>query len=1110
MMYLVYSQYRVQEKLQKSFLELNLQESEKKSLAIGYFLSERVYDLSTLAGSRELSLYYENKALGMSLEYGLGATINAAQEMLNRFRGKRMIDGHPIFERLIFAETSGNILFESSEGEVFDGYHPRPPLSRVQHANHAEFSWEKIGNNEYLIISFPFLFKGRLTGRVTGWIPVELICGHFIETAGTGNPEFSFLAFRKRYLFGKHDVSALLPPGSLPDPEVLRPGAIRTISVPSRGPSPNRILAFTTPVSNTPLALVSFRHAGSEESGKPPRRLFYVLVGIGLALLAGGIAFNRVSMRSAVLEARLDETRLREKIVEEKNNSLRKLLTALEQSSSSVVITDVNGTIEYVNPHFCRVTGYTAQEAVGENSRFLKSGKEPLEKYRDMWETVLSGKSWSGEFLNRKKNGELYWEQANIAPVIDEHGVISSLIAIKEDSTERKLAEQELRRAKDAAEAASRAKSDFLANMSHEIRTPLNGVIGMTELCLSTNLGEEQRLYLTSVRESAANLLDIINDILDFSKIESGKTDVDSSAFLLRTALGQALRPLAARAAKKGIALLFNPSPETPDALVGDPGKLKQVIVNLVGNAVKFTERGQILVSVSTAAEDRDGCILLFTVQDTGIGIPLERREIIFEPFEQGDISTSKSYGGTGLGLAISKKLVELMGGSIKVSSEEGTGSTFTFTARFAINRTPEPLHHAVSLNGRKALIVDDTVINRRVISDFLEQWGVVAYQAENTAQAHEFLRESLKDSNHLDFLLVDVQMPGCDGWQFVREIRNNRVFDSIRCILMPSLGLMGDSWKCRQMGIDGYLPKPIVYSELHELLCTLLSGESRKEPGKLPVTRHTVMENRNRLSILVAEDVPVNQELIRAILVRYGHVITVVDTGVKVVEAWHNGAGKYDLILMDVQMPLMDGLQAARRIREMEKPEGTHIPIVAMTAYAMKGDRDRCLEAGMDEYISKPFRVEEIGALLEGYVVKEVAASVPLESGPSEIKCASADIDENSSLIFNRPALLARIGGNEDMVNKVVSMFVSLVEETLPILERTINDGDGERARITLHSLKGAAANIGAERMHDLVTALYVSAKRGDAGCLADSMSNLRKEHEKFKGTACVMAGGF
>lgn len=968
MMYLVYSQYRVQEKLHNSFLQRNLQESEKKALSVGYFLSERVYDLSTIAENRLLSLYYENRALGMSLEYGLGASINGARDMLARFRRSRVIDGKPIFSRIIYAEASGKVLFESRDPGIFPKLQNSVPQNLARRTKEAEFYSERVNEDDYLVISYPFLFKDRYVGRLSGWIPVRLLCRHFIETVGDSDAWRSILVLKNHYLFCKNKTTPYLTAESLPDAETIRPGVMHTISLPSSGNVPLRIQVFATRVANSPMSLISFHHVDSHGAGKPPHALFFILGGIGLALLVGGIAFYRASMRSAVLEARLEETRLREKIVEEKNRSLRKLLTALEQSCYSVMITDVNGIIEYVNPHFSRVTGYSLDEVLGKNPRFLKSGHEPREKYREMWETVLAGKNWFGEFLNRKKNGELFWEHENIAPVFDEEGAISSLIAIKEDTTERKRAEQELRTAKEAAEAASRAKSAFLANVSHEIRTPLNGVMGMTELCLATRLDEKQRFYLATVRSSAQNLLDIINDILDFSKIEAGKAELDQSAFLLRTLVGQTLRPLAAKAAEKGIDILFAPTAETPDALIGDPGKLKQVLVNLVGNAIKFTEKGRIIVGVSVENADAKGCLLTFTVQDSGIGISPECREKIFDSFEQGDVSTTKMYEGTGLGLAISKKLVELMDGFITVKSELGVGSTFIFTARF-VPGDPSVLPGVPEvLGGRRALVLDPTNISRRVLCDYLGQMGVLVCQAENAAQAHEILRQIAKDSSRLDFLLVDEQIPDADALTFINEIRGNPDFISLYCILMPAVSSLNATGENPEKRVDGYLPKPVFDTELRELLCAIVSDDSPDKIEEAPVIRDSVPEKKGRLSILVAEDVPVNQELMETILDSYGHKATLVDTGEKAVEFWWNAEDTFDLILMDVQMPEMDGLAATRMIRELEKERCTHVPIVAMTAYAMQSDRDMCLSAGMDGYISKPFRLDEIGELLERY----------------------------------------------------------------------------------------------------------------------------------------------
>lgn len=1104
MMYLVYAQYQTQEKLQKSFLQRNLQESEKKALALGYFLSERRYDLSNLAEAHDFTMYYENKALGMSVEYGLGASINSAQEMLSRFREKRQLDGQPIFLRLVYAEFTGKILFESRDKKVFP--RSKQPVSRnlFRESNHVEFSCEKIGRSDYLIMSFPFMFKERYQGRISGWIPVERIRRHFVENREKDDSWRSVITFGNRYLVEKSEESSLprLPLLSNAGRHTAKGSHSFTGSVPAA--TQNGVQAFIVSIPNSPLSLVSFLRRNYEGTART-RGLFYILTGISLALLAGGIAFYRVSMRSAVLETRLEETRLREKIVEEKNSNLRKLRAALEQSSCSVVITDTNGSIEYVNAHFSRITGYSAEEAIGQNPRFLKSGEESSEKYQDLWETVLQGNIWSGEFINRKKNGDLYWEQSNIAPVLDEFGAITCLIAIKDDITERKKSEIELCTAKDAAESANRAKSAFLANMSHEIRTPMNGIIGMTDLCLSTDLDEQQRAYLGAVRISAENLLAIINDILDFSKIEADKIAFDTSPFRLRTIVGQALQTLAPRATEKNLKILFDPATDTPDTLIGDPGRLKQVLVNLVGNAVKFSENGNVLVSVSAVAEHSNQCILSFSVKDSGIGIPLDYQGSIFDPFEQGDLSTTKLYGGTGLGLTISRKLVELMDGTFQVVSEEGKGSSFTFTARFILDKSPtqEPTE---GLQNKKALIVDDSAINRRILADFLAQWGIASSQAENFTEALGYLQQSHQNCQLPDVILVDAHLPGGDGWQLLHNIRGNAEFNPVRCILMHNLGERGDVMKCTELRIDGYLPKPIVHGELHETLSTLLSGASGAKHPQPAISSHKDdLHMRKRLSILIAEDVIINQEVLQAILDDCGHTLTIVDNGAEAVTHWENNRTDLDLILMDVQMPRMDGLEATRKIREQEMTLGSHIPIVAMTAYAMKDDREKCLEAGMDTYLSKPFRPAELLSLLDRYSTPGKSATNSATTGSTSVHGRNTE----TAVVFNYPELLARIGEREDMVAPLVNSFVSLTDKTVPELEKTLAARDLELLRKLIHTLTGTAANIGADRMKNILTEIAADTQTGNAEFLKSRLGILQKEFEQFKSAAVAYTDG-
>ena len=515
-----------------------------------------------------------------------------------------------------------------------------------------------------------------------------------------------------------------------------------------------------------------------------------------------------------------------QQLLDEKNSRIRKLTVAVEQSANSIVIASPQGDIEYVNPYFCALTGYTADEAIGQNPRILNAEPGSSDKYRVLWETVLGGGRWTGEFLNRKKNGELFWEQATISPVLDEQGAITSLIAVKVDITALKYAEAEMRQAKELAEAASLAKSDFLANMSHEIRTPMNGVMGMTDLLLQGALTpEKEKLYLHAIKDSADSLMLIINDILDFSKIEAGKFTLEKIPFSLRDTVERCMSGLMVRAEEKGLTIVHRVDTEVPTCLIGDPGRLRQVLTNLVGNALKFCQQGDIAVDVELVSIEGDEVLVHVCVRDTGIGIAEEACQRIFNQFEQADSSTTRKFGGTGLGLAISKKLVELMDGKIWVESKLGVGSCFHFTACYALGNEEQlkDKETASALSQpRQApldiLVADDVEINRALVQAILEPYGHRITFAENGLKALEAY-----ESNLFDIVLMDIQMPEMDGLQATQAIREyERTIcrsNPVPIVAMTAFAGNEDRQICLDAGMDDYLAKPIKPAQLLNLL---------------------------------------------------------------------------------------------------------------------------------------------------------------------------------------------------------------------------------------------------------------------------------------------------
>jgi PAS domain S-box-containing protein len=689
------------------------------------------------------------------------------------------------------------------------------------------------------------------------------------------------------------------------------------------------------------------------------------------------------------------------------------------------------------------------------------------ERVREALRAYFAGETpeYRVEFRARHRDGSWRWILSRGIAVRDASGKPVRFAGTRIDITDLKRIEEELRQAKEAAEAASRAKSEFLANVSHEIRTPMNAILGMIELALDTRLSEQQRNYLTIVESSAVALLNVINDLLDFAKIEAGKLEVDRADFSLRGVLNETLRALALRAHKKGLELACSVDPEAADDLIGDAGRLRQVLLNLVGNAVKFTDEGEVVVTVRArsvsegqvslayASGSDPYCDLQFEVRDTGIGIPREKQQTIFQAFEQADNSTTRRFGGTGLGLAIASRLVGLMDGGLTVESEPGRGSTFRFTARFGLQPpSTAPRPPLAEMQGRRVLIVDDNATNRLILADWLRGWGTEATAVGDGLTALNALWQAVAVGRPYALALLDGRMPGVDGLTLAGEIARSPQLAGCRVVLLTSEDRPEGLTSQRELGIAAVLRKPIRQEELVETMARALS---RSQPDQTEAEAAPSGKQDEApadglasppLRILVAEDNELNQQVVRHLLARQGHAVEIARDGREALEALERDG--FDLLLLDVHMPELDGFRVIEALRRREQGGGRRLPVVALTARSMKGDRERCLEAGMDDYLAKPIRRKELFAAIERVLAGRPAAEPrpPAEASPADG-------------LLDAAALLTACDADPSLLGQMIRVFRSDAPRHLARLDAAVHRGDAAELREAAHKLVGLAS---------------------------------------------------
>ena len=788
-------------------------------------------------------------------------------------------------------------------------------------------------------------------------------------------------------------------------------------------------------------------------------------------------AFNNMANNIESLIASLGKSEAKNKL----------LATIVEQSSEAIWTKDLAGVITSWNSGAAAMFGYPPAEAIG---RALNVGESTPEEEQARRQRLLAGEKFSYDAKAMTRSRTAIDIQVAIAPLLDDTNQCIGSIAVARDVTQHKRSEEALRLAREAAEAASHAKSSFLARMSHEIRTPMNGVLGMTELLLETGLSSTQRKYAETVQRSGQNLLGIINDLLDFSKIEAGKLELENVDMDLRRTIEDVVDLLAERAHAKGLELACSIPADLVTDVRGDPLRLGQILTNLVGNAIKFTEQGSVVIRVASTEQTAKTLTMRFDVSDTGVGISLEAQSRIFDEFSQADGSTTRKHGGSGLGLAISKQLVEMMGGTIQVESAPGAGSTFSFSASFEKQEDARAAPMGM-LTGVRALIVESTAINRGILHSQMSNWGMTNRVALTPEQAMDLLVQAGARGAPYDIAIIDLGLPGMDALELARSIRARADIAKVRLVMLTRRQV--DIRNARDAGYDACLSKPVRQTVLYECLVNVMAGQPQETVAAAAVAEPVNTAPAGlRGNILLVEDNLINQQVALGILQIQGYNVTVVSNGREALEAHAQGA--FDLILMDCHMPEMDGFEATREIRGRERgSSGTRMPIIALTANAMAQDREECLNAGMDDHLSKPFSMQTLQEMLDRWMPK--AASAPADAEPAAR--GKAGVLDRQVLDQLRKVLT---NGKPELLSRVINLYLAESPKLVQKLRQAAGASDAPEIARSAHSLKSSSGNVGARVLSRYCEDVEACVRRADTEEARRIVAQIETEHRRVQ----------